>query len=92
MAAQRPTYGYIELLGVVREERRHGIGEALLRSGFQAFAARGREGALLIVDSESTTGATRLYERAGMTARPRFASWAKRLRSATPAATHNPPA
>jgi hypothetical protein len=34
------------------------------------------------VDAESVTGATRLYERVGMTPYPRFATWEKELRPA----------
>lgn len=73
--------GEVALIGVLREARGHGIGEALLRSSFQAFAERGCSGASLIVDSESTTGATRLYERVGMTSEPRYATWQKLLRA-----------
>jgi hypothetical protein len=34
------------------------------------------------VDSESTTGATRVYERAGMSAQPRFSNWERVIRPA----------
>jgi ribosomal protein S18 acetylase RimI-like enzyme len=81
-AAQRPAYGYVALLAVRREARGRGIGEALLRSAFQGFAGEGLRGAFLIVDSESTTGATRLYERVGMRAEPQYATWRKVLRPA----------
>jgi hypothetical protein len=37
---------------------------------------------VLEVDTESITGATRLYERLGMTAEPRFSQWEKELRPA----------
>jgi mycothiol synthase len=79
-AAQRPEYGYVALLGVPPGERGRGIGEALLRSAFAGFAAIGKQGAFLIVDSESTTGATRLYERVGMRPEPQYATWRKTLR------------
>ena len=79
-AVQRPEHGYVALVGVPREERRRGIGEALLRSAFDGFEAIGKRGAFLIVDGESTTGATRLYERVGMTAEPQYATWRKPLR------------
>jgi ribosomal protein S18 acetylase RimI-like enzyme len=75
-----PSRGYIPLLGVRRPYRRRGLGEALLRTAFGALHARGRKGAELHVDADSLTGATRLYERVGMTAHPRFASWEKELR------------
>ncbi len=77
-----PRLGHVELLGVRRAARGRGIGEALLRSAFVAFAERGQDGANLHVDSESVTGATRLYERVGMTAEPRFSTWQKPLRPA----------
>jgi ribosomal protein S18 acetylase RimI-like enzyme len=61
-----PAAGYVELLGVRRPWRRHGLGEALLRHSFQAFRERGWTRGTLGVDASSPTGATRLYERAGM--------------------------
>jgi mycothiol synthase len=74
------SLGYIDLVGVRRAQRGRGVGEALLRQSFVTFHDRGRQGALLHVDSESLTGATRLYERVGMTAQPRFSSWDRPLR------------
>ena len=67
--------GYVGWLGVRREARGRGIGEALLRRSFVKFYELGKLGAQLVVDSESSTGANRLYERVGMTAQPRFANW-----------------
>jgi mycothiol synthase len=75
-----PSRGYIALLGVRRQYRRRGLGEALLLQAFGALHARGRRGADLHVDTDSLTGATRLYARVGMTAHPRFATWEKELR------------
>ena len=75
-----PSLGYVGLLGVLAPYRRRGIGEALLRRTFQALYARGKMGCDLHVDADSLTGATRLYERVGMTAYPRFATWEKELR------------
>jgi mycothiol synthase len=72
--------GYIPLLGVRRAYRRRGLGEALLLTAFGALHARGKRGAELHVDADSLTGATRLYERVGMTAHPRFATWERELR------------
>jgi mycothiol synthase len=79
-ADEDPTLGYIDLVGVRRAERGRGIGRALLLRSFAQFFERGRRGVMLFVDSESTTGATRLYERAGMTGRPRFATWERLIR------------
>ena len=61
-----PNAGYISLLGVRRPWRRQGLGEALLLRSFAAFRERGLTRGTLGVDSSSVTGATRLYERAGM--------------------------
>jgi mycothiol synthase len=79
-----PERGYIALLGVRRPYRRRGLGEALLLQAFGALQARGKRGADLHVDTDSLTGATRLYGRVGMTAHPRFATWEKELRPAAP--------
>jgi mycothiol synthase len=72
--------GYVDLLGVRRGYRRRGLGEVLLRQAFAVLYRRGKSGCDLHVDVESLTGATRLYERVGMTALPRFATWEKELR------------
>jgi ribosomal protein S18 acetylase RimI-like enzyme len=79
-----PSRGYIPVLGVRRPYRRRGLGEALLRTVFGALHARGSRGAELHVDADSVTGATRLYERVGMSAHPRFATWEKELRPGGP--------
>jgi mycothiol synthase len=61
-----PQAGYVNLLGVRRAWRRQGLGEALLLRSFAAFRQRGLTRGTLGVDASSVTGATRLYERAGM--------------------------
>lgn len=58
--------GWVGTLGTRREYRRHGLGEALLRHAFRELFACGVRRVGLGVDAENTTGATRLYERAGM--------------------------
>ena len=58
--------GYVGTLGVRRPWRRQGLGEALLLHSFKAFRQRGWTRGTLGVDASSPTGATRLYERAGM--------------------------
>jgi mycothiol synthase len=78
-SVQEPAFGYVNELGVRREHRRRGIGEALLRTCFRRLHEHGSRGALLHVDSQSITGAERLYERAGMTATPQFSRWEKEL-------------
>jgi mycothiol synthase len=62
----RSDTGWINILGVRRPWRRRGLGEALLRHAFAEFRRRGFPRAGLGVDAQSPTGATRLYERAGM--------------------------
>ena len=64
--ATDPTAGYVASLGVRRPQRRQGLGEALLLHSFAEFRRRGYRRATLGVDAGSPTGATRLYERAGM--------------------------
>ena len=49
-----------------RAWRKQGLGEALLLHSFATFRKRGYTRATLGVDASSPTGATRLYERAGM--------------------------
>ena len=61
-----PTFGWVGVLGVRRPWRRHGLGLALLRNSFADFKQRGATKVGLGVDAENTTGAVRLYERAGM--------------------------
>lgn len=63
---RREDTGWVSTLGVRRPWRRRGLGEALLRHAFRAFADKGLTRAGLGVDAESPTGATRLYERVGM--------------------------
>jgi mycothiol synthase len=78
-----PEYGYVDELGVLRSHRRHGVARALLLESFWEFHRRGKRGVHLHVDTRSPTGATNLYERVGMTAAPRFATWEKELRPAS---------
>jgi mycothiol synthase len=58
--------GWVATLGVGEAWRRRGLGEALLRTAFQALHARGLRRVGLGVDAENVTGALRLYERVGM--------------------------
>ena len=61
-----PDLGWISTLGVRRPWRRRGLALAILHHSFRLLAARGKPRAGLGVDSQSLTGATRLYEKAGM--------------------------
>jgi mycothiol synthase len=78
-----PEYGYVDQLGVLRSHRRRGVARALLLESFCEFHRRGKRGVHLHVDTRSPTGATDLYERAGMSPAPRFATWEKVLRPAS---------
>lgn len=64
--------GWVRILGVRRQWRRRGLGRALLLHAFSEFRRRGWRRAGLGVDSESPTGANRLYEQAGMHVAGRF--------------------
>jgi mycothiol synthase len=67
-----PDVGWVGILGVRRQWRKHGLGRALLLHAFAVFRGRGLRRASLGVDAENLTGATRLYESAGMRATHRF--------------------
>jgi mycothiol synthase len=64
--SEEAPMGIIDDLGVRRPYRRQGLALALLHHGFGEFYRRGIRQCALSVDSENTSGATRLYERAGM--------------------------
>jgi predicted N-acetyltransferase YhbS len=69
------TVGGVGPLAGRRPWRRRGLGEALLRESFLAFAERGKRAAGLGVDAENTTGAVSLYERVGMHVVRRSDTW-----------------
>jgi mycothiol synthase len=58
--------GWIQSIGVRKPWRRHGLGFALLLHAFGELYRRDRRVIGLGVDTQNPTGATRLYERAGM--------------------------
>lgn len=62
-----PRVGLVDELGVKRSHRGRGIATALLRHAFGVFFRRGKTIVDVGVDAESLTGATRLYEKVGMT-------------------------
>jgi GNAT superfamily N-acetyltransferase len=72
--------GWVNTVGVRRPWRRTGVALALLHHAFAEFRARGRTSAALGVDAQSLTGATRVYEKAGMHVKHRFALFEKELR------------
>jgi GNAT superfamily N-acetyltransferase len=68
----RTDCGWVRVLGVRRPWRRRGLGRALLLHAFSEFRRRGLVAAGLGVDTESETGAHRLYESVGMHTAARF--------------------
>lgn len=76
----RPQAGYVMTLGVIPQYRRRGLGEALLLHTFGEFWRRGKPYVTLHVDGSSLTGATRLYERAGMIVEREYNRFEKELR------------
>jgi mycothiol synthase len=60
--------GWVKNLAVLRDLRRRGVGEALLRHAFAVYAGKGRAFAGLGVDLANPTEAVRLYHAVGMTA------------------------
>ncbi|MCX4527874.1 MULTISPECIES: N-acetyltransferase [unclassified Streptomyces] len=62
----RTSMGWISHIGVREDLRGRGIGGFLLRHGFAAYAARGRDTVGLGVDVHNETGALGLYEAHGM--------------------------
>ncbi|HET8846927.1 MAG TPA: GNAT family N-acetyltransferase, partial [Ktedonobacteraceae bacterium] len=68
-------------LGVRRPWRRKGLGLALLHHAFGELYRRGISKVVLGVDSENLTGATRLYERAGMRIELQYDTYEKALRA-----------
>jgi mycothiol synthase len=75
-----PAMAWINTLGVRRPWRRQGLGLALLHYSFGQFFQLGKARVGLGVDASSLTGATRLYERAGMRPIRQFNTYEKVLR------------
>jgi mycothiol synthase len=76
----RHDNGWVGTLGVRRSWRKHGLGLALLYHSFAEFYKRGTQVISLGVDAASQTGATRLYQRAGMHVAAEYVSYEKELR------------
>ena len=76
----RMGIGWIRTLGVRRPWRKKGLGLALLQHSFGEFYQRGKNTIGLGVDASNPTGATRLYQRAGMYAASEFVKYEKELR------------
>ena len=71
--------GYTEFISVRRPYRRRGLARALIAESLRTLKARGMTEAALTVDTESLTGATRIYEDCGFTVESRSTSYHKPL-------------
>lgn len=76
----RMGIGWVGSLGVRRPWRKRGLGEALLLHSFGEFHKRGKDVIGLGVDAENPTGATRLYQKAGMYVAAEYVIYEKELR------------
>jgi mycothiol synthase len=72
--------GHIDSIGVRRRGRRRGLGLALLQHAFGELFRRGVTEVSLTTDAESSTGAPRLYSRAGMHVAKSYVLYRKQLR------------
>ena len=77
----RKGIGWIGTIAVRRPWRGKGLGIALMHQTFGEFYKRSTTTIGLSVDSADLTGATRLYERAGMYVAGEFALYEKELRT-----------
>lgn len=77
----RMGIGWIGTLGVRRAWRKKGLGLALLQHSFGEFYKRSTTTIGLGVDASNPTGATRLYQRAGMYIASEFLTYEKELRA-----------
>jgi mycothiol synthase len=84
-----PDMGWVGTLGVRRPWRKRGLGLALLQHSFIEFHRRGKLRAGLGVDASSLTGATRLYERAGMQVFRKYNTFRRELRPGIDLTTQN---
>jgi mycothiol synthase len=78
------AYGHIDELGVRPQWRRQGLGMALLLHSLGSLHKRGLRRAVLGVDADNVTGASRLYRRAGMRVERRVLFYEKVVRAAQP--------
>lgn len=82
-----PDMAWIGQLGVRRPWRRRGLALALLQHTFAEFYRRDIKKVGLGVDASSLTGATRLYEKAGMHVFQQWNTYEKELRAGRDLAT-----
>jgi mycothiol synthase len=76
----RHEHGWVGTLGVRRPWRKRGLGLALLYHSFAEFYKRGTPVISLGVDAANQTGATRLYQKAGMHVAAEYVLYEKEIR------------
>ena len=84
----RMDIGWIHMLGVRPAWRKQGLGLALLHHSFGEFYRRGMKTIGLGVDASNATGATRLYQKAGMRTVSQFVTFEKELRAGKTESEH----
>jgi mycothiol synthase len=72
--------GWVRTLFVRRAWRRQGIALALLHHAFGEYKRRGKKRVALGVDAQNRTGATQVYEKAGMRVRRQYDQYELELR------------
>lgn len=77
-----PETAWIQIVGVRSPWRRRGLALALLHHSFGILYQQGRRRVALEVDTQNPTGATHLYEKAGMHVERRYDFFEKELRPA----------
>jgi mycothiol synthase len=80
MCSHHGDLAWVGTLGVRRPWRKRGLGLALLLQAFESFYRRDERHIGLAVDAANETGATRLYERAGMHVARQYVVYEKELR------------
>jgi len=73
-------YGWVGVLGVLREHRKKGLGKALLQKSFQSIRQMGSSKVGLGVDTQNLSGALKLYQDLGMYVAEEFLRFEKTLR------------
>jgi len=83
----RADHGWIHTVATLRPWRRRGLASALLRAAFSRFWERGVPTVALGVDAQNPTGATHVYEAAGMRVAASATIYLKTLRPGVDLAT-----
>lgn len=87
LGMMRSDHGWINTVATLRAWRGQGLASALLRASFRAFWEHGVRVVALGVDAQNPTGATHVYETAGMSAASSATIYKKVLRPGRDLAT-----